>query len=496
MFDPVENGLSDGPDFDNLEDEAFPPLPAPFSPGEGDPNGEEGGEVSKLAEVPAAKRRGVKRPQPKLDSQRLISERGLPTLRTLFDNVRFKGQGHEADDLRLLMQKMENWAHRLYPKLQFEEFIDKLETLGGKKEVQTCLKRIRLDMPLTHEDFMGNDDEEETQASREGRIFTHDDQDPFGDGGFPDNFPGLVPSTPAAPALFPSSQAGPAHSTPAPVLTEEQRTRIERNKQLALERRLARLQQHTDDSQSQPMTSSQSADCPSPSTSSSTLQHFPSQSAEGSSLTSSIRDREVGAPDQAPRSPEEQIKPHSPMDKGAENSSQSSVPDLSNSHSNNQSSVPDVSNNQSSVPDVSNNQSSVPDVSNNQSSVPDVSNQSNHQSSVPDVSNNQSSVPDVSNQSNDQSSVPDVSNNQSSVPDVSNHQSSVPDVSNHQSSVPDVSNHQSSVPDVSNHQSSVPDVSNHQSSVPDVSNHQSSVPDVSNQSNNQGCVPDLSNSMD
>lgn len=34
------------------------------------------------------------------------------------------------------MQKMENWAHRLYPKLQFEDFIDKLEILGGKKEVQ------------------------------------------------------------------------------------------------------------------------------------------------------------------------------------------------------------------------------------------------------------------------------------------------------------------------------------------------------------------------
>lgn len=34
------------------------------------------------------------------------------------------------------MQKMENWAHRLYPKLQFEDFIDKVERLGSKKEVQ------------------------------------------------------------------------------------------------------------------------------------------------------------------------------------------------------------------------------------------------------------------------------------------------------------------------------------------------------------------------
>lgn len=34
------------------------------------------------------------------------------------------------------MKKMENWAHRLFPKLQFEDFIDKVERLGAKKEVQ------------------------------------------------------------------------------------------------------------------------------------------------------------------------------------------------------------------------------------------------------------------------------------------------------------------------------------------------------------------------
>ncbi|XP_032366581.1 TIMELESS-interacting protein [Etheostoma spectabile] len=158
----MENGLFDIPDYDNIEDESFPPLPPPHSPGQGGQgdgnpfeNGDEDGDVSKLADVPAAKRKGVRRPQPKLDSHRLTSERGLPALRTLFDNVHFKGKGHEAEDLRLLMHKMENWAHRLYPKLQFEDFIDKVERLGNKKEVQTCLKRIRLDMPLTHEDFTG-----------------------------------------------------------------------------------------------------------------------------------------------------------------------------------------------------------------------------------------------------------------------------------------------------------------------------------------------------
>ncbi|MGH0138759.1 UNVERIFIED_CONTAM: hypothetical protein FKN15_019319 [Acipenser sinensis] len=184
------------------------------------------GEVSKLDEAPVAKRRSVKRPQPKLDSQRLISERGLPALRTMFNNVRFKGKGHEAEDLKVLMQHMEHWAHRLYPKLQFEDFIDKV--LGNKKEVQTCLKRIRLDMPLTHEDFMTKDDAvEDEELNRSTHLF--EDSEPF----------------------FSESQSVPVvQSTPSAscTLTEEQRQRIEHNKQLALERRLAKLQQ--DNSQS------------------------------------------------------------------------------------------------------------------------------------------------------------------------------------------------------------------------------------------------------
>ncbi|KAK2913865.1 hypothetical protein Q8A67_002264 [Cirrhinus molitorella] len=216
MLDPF-----DIPDYEHIEDERFPPLPPPSSPGRGDitedpfgnGEGEEEGEVSKLAEVPVAKRRTVTRPRPKLDANRLISEKGLPALRTLFDDVKFKGKGHEAENLKLLLQKMENWAHRLYPKMQFEEFIDKVESLGNKKEVQTCLKRIRLDMPITHEDYT---------EEAEGRV--PEEIEPVEDEGFPED--PFVHSTPAPPSL-----------------TEEQQQRIELNKRLALERRLAKQKQ-------------------------------------------------------------------------------------------------------------------------------------------------------------------------------------------------------------------------------------------------------------
>ncbi|TMS01258.1 TIMELESS-interacting protein [Larimichthys crocea] len=244
MSDPFDrNGLQD---YDGLEDEAFPALPPPHSPGqgghdEGNPfsNEDEDGDVSKLADVPAAKRKGVKRPQPKLDSNRLISDRGLPALRTLFDDVRYKGKGHEAEDLRLLMGKMENWAHRLFPKLQFEDFMDRVEKLGTKKEVQTCLKRIRLDMPLTHEDYVENDGEE---VAPEPNVFR--DPDPFNGSIFPGDLQRPVHSTPAP--VAPPSPSPVFPSPAAPSLTEEQRQRMELNRRRALERKLARQQQQTD----------------------------------------------------------------------------------------------------------------------------------------------------------------------------------------------------------------------------------------------------------
>lgn len=284
MSDPLGNGLYDIPEFEHIEDEAFPPLPPPFSPGEVEENGnplinaENESDMSALAEVPAAKRRGVKRPHFKLDSQRLTSDRGLPALRSLFNNIHFKGKGHEAKDLRVLMQSMENWAHRLYPKLQFDDFIDKVETLGSKKEVQTCLKRIRLDMPLTHEDFIGQDEE---MAAREGGL--HDEPDPHGDRSLDED------------------SLGPVHSTPvAPSLTEEQQLRIRLNKQLALERRLACMQHTTDSSQS-----TSSGPVEDPSTRSSPL--IPSlQHNGGGDHEDDVKDLDLGGEGEEAGPPEQQ----------------------------------------------------------------------------------------------------------------------------------------------------------------------------------------------
>ncbi|NWX33931.1 TIPIN protein, partial [Notiomystis cincta] len=225
MLDPLENNLFDLPDYENTEDETFPPLPPPDSPGRDDAewaqaNGDpDGNQQSQTKDSAVTTQKAVKRPRPRLDAQRLISERGLPALRHMFDNVKFKGKGHEAEDLKTLIQHMEHWAHRLFPKLQFEDFIDRVESLGNKKEVQTCLKRIRLDLPIVHEDFKNNAAEGEGESN--GLAAGAEDADSH------------------------SGSAEELNSLPAPTLTEEQQERMKKNRQLALERRQARLQGHS-----------------------------------------------------------------------------------------------------------------------------------------------------------------------------------------------------------------------------------------------------------
>lgn len=217
MLEPEENGLVELPNYEYVEDETFPPFPPPASPeregAEADPDEESGSRVP----IPVPPRRAVKRNLPKLDAHRLTSERGLPALRHVFDKTKFKGKGHEAEDLKTLIRHMEHWAHRLFPKLQFEDFIDRVEYLGNKKEVQTCLKRIRLDLPILHEDFVSNDAEVEESNNLDA---TASGLDPFL-------------------ANTPESRKSASDSSRS--LTEEQQQRIERNKQLALERRQAKL---------------------------------------------------------------------------------------------------------------------------------------------------------------------------------------------------------------------------------------------------------------
>lgn len=112
------------------------------------------------------KRRTVRRPQLSLNVERLKTERGLHTLENYYKDIKFNGKGHESADLDNIMKRMEHWAHRLYPKYNFDDFLDTTEKLGKKKELQTHMNRYRQGMlePVIHMEDK-SDGEEDVNAT-------------------------------------------------------------------------------------------------------------------------------------------------------------------------------------------------------------------------------------------------------------------------------------------------------------------------------------------
>jgi len=146
----------------------------------------------------------------------LRGPRGLSVLPTWFENIELKGKGHESEDLNAVINRLEQWTHRLFPRYTFDDSLDKLENLGKKNEVKVLLKRIRMD--LESNDCITQLDDEEVE-SPPPQIDAFDRI-----ANTVDIFP--VTSTPSV------SNTG---------LTEEQRQRMMRNRMLAEERRQAKI---------------------------------------------------------------------------------------------------------------------------------------------------------------------------------------------------------------------------------------------------------------
>ncbi|KAL5245023.1 hypothetical protein ACI65C_012433 [Semiaphis heraclei] len=158
----------------------------------------------------------VRNPQPKLNPERLRGTRGLSVLPTWFDNIQLRGKGHESEDLNTVINRLEQWTHRLFPRYTFDDSIDKLEKLGKKNEIKVMLKRIRMDMEVNDCVTQTEDDVVEPPPPQ---IDVFDQI-----ANTVDIFP--VTSTPSV------SNSG---------LTEEQRQRMMRNRMLAEERRQAKI---------------------------------------------------------------------------------------------------------------------------------------------------------------------------------------------------------------------------------------------------------------
>ncbi|GFR33606.1 TIMELESS-interacting protein [Trichonephila clavata] len=185
--------------------------------------------------VPVPKR-VVKNPRVKFNPERLCGKRGIPILANHFKDVKFKGKGHEKEDLKKLLNILELWTHRLFPSMKFEDCLRQIEKLGKKRPVQTCLQKIRLDMPLLNYDVVHDEDEKEEERENEmtAEPPPQDAFDQLLDGYQAATQPGLSSEN--------SQVAGTVLGTSfGSSLTEEQKKRMEYNKLLATERRKARL---------------------------------------------------------------------------------------------------------------------------------------------------------------------------------------------------------------------------------------------------------------
>ncbi|CAI2723135.1 unnamed protein product [Schistosoma spindalis] len=116
-----------------------------------------------------AAKRVVKNPRPKLDPQRLLSNKGLPALLEDFKKVKFRGKGYEFQDLNKLLFVYEAWSHRLVPRMSFPEVIDRLENVGSKREIRVALHRLRNGIwpPYTSEEQAVPSDNESTSEQED-----------------------------------------------------------------------------------------------------------------------------------------------------------------------------------------------------------------------------------------------------------------------------------------------------------------------------------------
>ena len=173
---------------------------------------------------PVKPKRIVKNPQPKLSFESLQGPKGLKALNKAFEKFKFKGNGREKEDLTEVMKLLEQWLYRLFPKFHFEDGLQRVESLGKKKIVQTYLKKLRLDMDVDHAILSDgeNDDKEQDEGERTQM----------------DAFDTLLSQEIERNA----TQTPMEVESSTPVLTDEQRRRIEEKRQEALNRKLARMQ--------------------------------------------------------------------------------------------------------------------------------------------------------------------------------------------------------------------------------------------------------------
>lgn len=73
----------------------------------------------------------------KLDETKFLGPQGISKLKgSVIPHIKFKGKGHERRDLTKLLGAYQLWAHRLFPKANFEDFIQMAKKAGSSRTMR------------------------------------------------------------------------------------------------------------------------------------------------------------------------------------------------------------------------------------------------------------------------------------------------------------------------------------------------------------------------
>lgn len=210
--------------------------------------------IKRIDPSTSSKKHIVRNPLPKLNTERLKGPKGIHTIEKYFEGFKYYEKGYEKLDLDRIMKRLEHWGHRLFPKLDFDDFLERLEKLGTKKDLQVFIKKYRQDMINEDIDIINQDnniDIEENkeqdepidefdlliaeQIEKQKQVIQQSSFNVAATNN--DAFDKLLSESNTANSLFTTNTSNSSQ------LSNEVKERIEKNRQQAIQRRLAKLKE-------------------------------------------------------------------------------------------------------------------------------------------------------------------------------------------------------------------------------------------------------------
>ncbi|KAJ3177087.1 hypothetical protein HDU85_006013 [Gaertneriomyces sp. JEL0708] len=121
-----------------------------------------------LDQPPPAPVRKPREPLPKLDANRLLGPKGLPRLMTLSKKLSLhpsRSQNHK--NLQKLLTFYQIWGHSLYPKLNFQTFIEQTEKKCHERRLKVFLDSCRIADRRMRAGIIVDDDQRPEEDSAE-----------------------------------------------------------------------------------------------------------------------------------------------------------------------------------------------------------------------------------------------------------------------------------------------------------------------------------------